>query len=99
MWDSAHAGARQQEAESGGEEAQQLRSRVQDPSMVIRLVGVVAVLTVTFMVFVAGIAETDPAASLRTRLGQEPALGVSLLLLVVIVTAAARFVGRHERLR
>ncbi|ABW12069.1 conserved hypothetical protein [Parafrankia sp. EAN1pec] len=99
MRDRACAAVRQQAAERSDEESRQLRGRVQDPNMLIRLVGLVAVLTVTFMVFAAGIAETDPAASLRTRLGQEAALGVSLLLLTVIVTAAARFVGRHERLR
>lgn len=95
----ARTATRQQDAESRDEDIQQVRDRLQDPSMMIRLVGLVAALAVAITVFAAGVAETDPTASVRTRLGQEVALGASLLLLALMVTTATRFVGRHEKPR
>lgn len=84
----ARTAARQRDVESRDEDVQQARDLVQDPSTMIRLVGLVAVLAVAIMVFAAGVADIDPAASVRTRLGQEAALGASLLLLTLMVTIA-----------
>lgn len=95
----ARTAARQRDVESRDEDVQQARDLVQDPSTMIRLVGLVAVLAVAITVFAAGVADIDPAASVRTRLGQEAALGASFLVLTLMATIATWFIERHEKQR
>ncbi|SBW27975.1 hypothetical protein FDG2_5487 [Candidatus Protofrankia californiensis] len=97
MRQDTHAAVPRQETDSWDMDAQRLRRRALDPTAAIRLVGLVAVLAIAVLVFTGGMADAGQV-SLRIRLGQEAALGGSLLLLALIVNVTTRLVvGRRGR--